>query len=378
MKNIHRYEVLDGLRGVCALLVCILHARILSHLYDLDFIRNSYLFVDFFFVLSGFVICASYQNKIIEKKGFYKFTIKRIGRIWPLHILTLSVMVLIELCKYYILSQSSINSGSEAFVGRFSIESLISNIFLLHSIGLHESLTWNNPSWSISVEFFTYLVFALVVYWFRANIKNVAVTITLLSILILWALNPINMDVSYDYGMLRCLSGFFVGVCVYTLRNSRLTIGFYKASFIEFFAITATCFYIIHYGYNQFSLISPFVFGIMVWLFSYELGAFSYLLKFKYIQVLGKLSFTMYMIHSVLLTVIWRIVHLLNKGENELIIPSPISHGYKTIIDFGGRYMGDIMLVVYLAVVVFLSSIVYRFYEEPLRIKFNDIANKRF
>lgn len=378
MKTVQRYEVLDGLRGVCALLVCILHARILSHFYALDFIRNAYLFVDFFFVLSGFVICASYNQKLKVKQDLFKFTVKRIGRIWPLHILMLLAMLMIELSKFLILSQSSVESGSEAFIGRFSIESLFSNIFLLHSIGLHDSLTWNNPSWSISVEFFTYIFFALAIYFFRNNLKHIAILVVLLSFSILCFINPENMDVTYDYGIFRCLFGFFVGVFIFLWRENNLNLKLFTSSVIEFLLIFTVCLYVTLCGNNQLSLLSPFIFGIAVWFFSYELGLFSKLLKHKYIQFLGVLSFTMYMIHSVILTVIWRIGYLLSKGEVNYVVPSPLIHGYKTVLDVGGHFAGDIFLVIYLIFVIASSALIYRIFEEPLRLKFNQFANRKF
>ncbi|MEO9508522.1 MAG: acyltransferase, partial [Nonlabens ulvanivorans] len=226
MKNFQRYEVLDGLRGICALFVCILHARIFSHLYGIDFIRNAYLFVDFFFVLSGFVICISYKHKLQNKTQLCNFTVKRIGRIWPLHILTILALLAIELSKCYILSNTSTTSESGAFVGRFSIEALFANVFLVHSLGTFGSLTWNNPSWSISVEYFTYLIFALTVYSFRSKLKELSVAIVIVSLIALVFLAPKNMDVTYDYGLIRCLSGFFVGVFICLWRSQSLNIEF--------------------------------------------------------------------------------------------------------------------------------------------------------
>lgn len=376
MNSLQRYEVLDGLRGVCALFVCILHARIFSHLYDLEFIRHTYLFVDFFFVLSGFVICVSYQHKINHKEDLYKFIIKRIGRIWPLHLLMIVVLLGIELSKYLLLSQASFQSGSEAFSGRFSLEALMSNILLIHSLGIHNSLTWNNPSWSISVEFFSYLVFALLLLAFKTRLKSLALAVALLSLLTLLLIAPVNMDVTYDYGLLRCFSGFFIGVFIYLWRKPQLILSAYMASFIEGMLVIFVCLFVSLCGDNYFSLCSPLVFGVTVWFFSYELGGVSKLLKNSFIQLMGSLSFTMYMIHSVLLTVIWRIGHLLDNGSGDYIVDSPLSHGYKTIIDLGGRYVGDVFLLVYLALVMFVSSVIYKVFEDPLRIKFNHFANK--
>jgi len=376
MKNYERYEVLDGLRGICALFVCILHARVFSHLYGVDFIRNAYLFVDFFFVLSGFVICISYSQKLTEKKQLLNFTIKRIGRIWPLHMLMLLALVCIELSKYYILSNTGTESNTSAFVARFSIESLFSNVFLIHSLGIHDYLTWNNPSWSISVEFITYITFALIVFSLKDNLKVVSLFVVVTSLIILWFVVPRNMDVTYNYGLLRCFSGFFIGVFICLCRSKFLQINFNIASIVEFFMILGVYFFISELGGNKFSILSPLVFGFTVWFFSYELGCFSRVLKWKFIQTLGVLSFTMYMTHSVILTVIWRVNTLLTKDQ--YILDSAVSHGYSKIMHFGNAYWGDLFLFCYIAFVFGISSIIYRKYEEPLRIKFNQFANNKY
>ncbi len=296
MKNFQRYEVLDGLRGICALFVCILHARIFSHLYGVDFIVNSYLFVDFFFVLSGFVICISYTHKLEDKTQLFNFTIKRIGRIWPLHILTILALLAIELSKYYILSSTGTTSDNGAFIGRFSIDALFANVFLIHSIGIFDYLTWNNPSWSISVEFMTYLIFASVVFTFRSKLKQLSLGIIAISLMTLVFLAPKNMDVTYDYGLIRCLSGFFVGVFICLWRSQSLNINFNKGSVIELFVIVLVYLFISELGANKYSLLSPLVFGFAVWIFSYELGYISKILKHKFIQMLG--VFIFYNVHD--------------------------------------------------------------------------------
>lgn len=376
MKNFQRYEVLDGLRGICALFVCILHARVFSHLYELDFIRNAYLFVDFFFVLSGFVICISYSHRLKGKKSLYNFTVKRIGRIWPLHILMLVALLAIELSKYFLLSNAGVTSESSAFVGRFSIDSFFANVFLVHSLGIYDFLTWNNPSWSISVEFITYIIFALIVFTFKDKLKHFALTLVVLSLIILTLVAPQNMDVTYDYGLIRCISGFFVGVLICLCRSQLLKINVNVASMLELLLIIFIYCFISELGANKYSLLSPLVFGVAVWFFSYELGYISTILKHKFIQLLGVLSFTMYMIHSVILTVIWRVNTLLTK--NEYIAESTRSHAYGKIMHFGNAYLGDIFLLCFIGLVIVASSVIYNNYEEPLRVKFNKFANRKF
>ncbi len=59
----NRFEALDGWRGICACLVVLFHFHGYSPLNTSGLIRNSYLFVDFFFVLSGFVIACNYSTR---------------------------------------------------------------------------------------------------------------------------------------------------------------------------------------------------------------------------------------------------------------------------------------------------------------------------
>ncbi len=58
-----RFETLDSLRGICAIFVVFFHMNIVGAFTELSFFRNSSIFVEFFFVLSGFVLAHSYLNK---------------------------------------------------------------------------------------------------------------------------------------------------------------------------------------------------------------------------------------------------------------------------------------------------------------------------
>src|ERR1700742_4961577 len=58
------FRVLDGWRGLAALLVALFHLNLYSAIYPLDFVRNGYLFVDFFFVLIRFVITYSSPDRL--------------------------------------------------------------------------------------------------------------------------------------------------------------------------------------------------------------------------------------------------------------------------------------------------------------------------
>src|ERR1035441_4440765 len=57
-----RLEALDSLRGISALMVVLYHSSFPNFVHDLPVVRSSYLFVDFFFVLSGFIMYYNYKS----------------------------------------------------------------------------------------------------------------------------------------------------------------------------------------------------------------------------------------------------------------------------------------------------------------------------
>jgi peptidoglycan/LPS O-acetylase OafA/YrhL len=91
---------LDSLRGVCASIVAFFHVDGDALIKTVPFVANGFLFVDFFFVLSGFVIAASYGEKIVTGFPIGKFMFLRLGRLYPLHAFMLFAYVFIAIFKH--------------------------------------------------------------------------------------------------------------------------------------------------------------------------------------------------------------------------------------------------------------------------------------
>jgi peptidoglycan/LPS O-acetylase OafA/YrhL len=88
-----RFRALDGLRGVFALAVVTLHCNVYGYFYDLPIVRSAYLAVDFFFVLSGFVISHASMHRLGSFRALGTFVIRRFERVWPLHAVMLACFV---------------------------------------------------------------------------------------------------------------------------------------------------------------------------------------------------------------------------------------------------------------------------------------------
>ncbi len=375
-----RFQSLDGWRGIAAILVSLYHLGFLHHFYEWDFLRNSYLFVDFFFVLSGFVITHAYQNRLNNAQDAYHFIVRRIARLFPLHIFVLLLFVGLELIKLILVQLGSWNNDAVPFTGQYSIASLVSNVFLIQSLGIHNNLTWNYPSWSISVEFYTYLVFAFVAITsvnftrFKHLLKIQTATLIALCFIILYVNTDNLSQASYNFGIFRCIAGFFLGSICYKIFLAHKELSIPQASLIEISLLVSIYFFITFLGMNQLSILAPLLFALTVMVFSYEQGVISKVLKIKSIQNLGKWSYSIYMLHAFLILVIGRIINVIEGVLDQKLTAeyAPTADSNVEVIYFFSPYLMDLLTILYVLILVALASFTYKHIE----LKGNKLFNK--
>jgi peptidoglycan/LPS O-acetylase OafA/YrhL len=150
-----RFEVLDIFRGLFASFVFLFHLGPFAETVVLEnsFVENSDMFVDFFFVLSGFVIAYRYQS-MADLHQLKSFLIKRI---YPLHFFMLMAFVFMEVAKNilnpYVKVNNLVNPAN-------NLSTFFTSLFLINSTPVPgvADVSWNIPSWSISAELIAYLV----------------------------------------------------------------------------------------------------------------------------------------------------------------------------------------------------------------------------
>src|SRR5260221_8607326 len=125
-----RFAALDGWRGVAAMLGVLYHWPIYGHLYSNPALRNVYLFVDFFFVLSGFVISFAYADRITNPRAAIVFLFRRLGRLWPLHVAMLAVFIGLVLLNMPPTGYG-LHFRHEAFTGPHNVNALSANMTLM-------------------------------------------------------------------------------------------------------------------------------------------------------------------------------------------------------------------------------------------------------
>lgn len=378
-----RFLALDSWRGICAVLITLYHLPVLFHFSGSDFMHGTYLAVDFFFVLSGFVITHSYFKKINKVADLGNFIIRRIARLWPLH-----VFMLILLIGYEFLLLGATKAGIESprgiFENRTSIEAIFTNVFFLHSMGIHDTNTWNLPSWSISVEFYTYMVFALMAVtvkkiWYAASIILVGLSATVL--IYISQDNPMYIDWAYDFGFFRCLMSFFSGSIVYGLYMHFSQQGQKKlqfASLLEFLAVILLGYFVTFQSKTPLNMLAPAVFGFTIFIFAFEAGVLSKVIKTKMVNVLGKWSYSIYLTHFLLIQIVMSFIVVAEKVFKTSLKQEIMFFGDpKFVVDFGNMAFNDLLALGYLAVTLGVSAFTYKYVELKGQTWINNFAKPR-
>ena len=99
MRTRRRYETLDALRGLAALAVVVFHLGQVRLAPDL--VPHGYLAVDFFFVLSGFVVAHAYEEALRGSLSFRSFALRRAIRLYPLAILGATAGLALLILKWH-------------------------------------------------------------------------------------------------------------------------------------------------------------------------------------------------------------------------------------------------------------------------------------
>ncbi len=214
----HQYANLDALRGVAAFAVVLYHAQ--SWFRTEALFAHGYMAVDFFFVLSGFVIAYAYEERLAKSGALPRFLLDRAIRLYPM-----------------ILAGAAV--GALAFLARASAKGAsigVAEIGAIAAAAIPWPVTWltgdpwpvNPPIWSIFWELVVNLLFGLTVRWWTTRI---VLSVVLLSLgLLSWCslemggFMPMGPKAdSWTLGGLRTLAGFGLGVLM--LRAHRAGIG---------------------------------------------------------------------------------------------------------------------------------------------------------
>jgi peptidoglycan/LPS O-acetylase OafA/YrhL len=345
-----RFESLDAFRGICAIAVVGFHLRMTGGFTEWPIFRGATIFVEFFFVLSGFVLTHTYLNKKTEFKDFFQ---KRLYRLYPLHLAMFLVMVVIELGKWFAYSYFDMSFNNIPFTNKYSLTEIPWNLLLLQSwIPDANLLSFNYPSWSISVEFYMYMILFFTITFIGRQRVLVWLGISALAFcLIIIAPNH------YLYSAARGLACFFGGSLVYLVfRNTpKYDLSPFMATLIEVVLFAAIIAVTLHSSdYKR--VLAALVFMVAVYVFAFERGHLSTLLKVAPMQLLGKLSYSIYMVHASILLVLTSVAAVATKLFSYTF---EYTVGHTRFMDFGSTLANNLISLIIMLLVVGCSSVTY-------------------
>lgn len=314
----------------------------MKQLYD-DIFYEGYIGVSFFFILSGFVLGYSYHDKILTGEvKFSQFWLARWARIYPLHLLTLLLAIPL-----------SFMGDPIEWINRFVL-----NIFLIQSFVPSDDIYFyfNSVSWSISDEWFFYIMFPFLVFLMlrRRYLKFLPIIILLIPISLLLVKESYHEKYFYINPLLR-LGDFIIGKLLYRLYRKRKDIEILNNRNVANIAEVGTIVFLSIFLYFHESIPQGFRYSCYYWppmifliyTFAYSRGFISDLLSNKTLVYLGEISFGFYMIHMLVL----RYYQYLPKKIPVLASILPTNHNAAFII---------------FAIALTSSMIIYKWYEMPV------------
>ena len=357
--QVMRFRSLEAFRGIAAVSVILFHSMFTTESFSY-FRLNSHLFVDFFFILSGFIISYAYMQKLSgEQVDAKTFFLKRIFRLYPMHLFLLSIWVVYIFTKHWAYTQHI--GGQDPFEAN-TFTSFVQHLFLVQTWGTGNIMAWNVPSWSVSVEIFAYGLFFLYVIFFKKLSDLAKGGIALLLIVLFEILLHLYPEQSKDFGfLLNGISAFFMGVILFLLysKTTSRTLDKWFASFMEI-SLIVSIFLILNRpltaSYDVLTV--QFLFAVTIYFFAIqEKGIISKTLHHKALQYLGLLSYSIYLIHAIVVEIAGHIFEYILK------ISTTFQGSHKILI----LPYADVINLFLIAFVVFLASFTYKYIEQPAR-----------
>jgi peptidoglycan/LPS O-acetylase OafA/YrhL len=311
-----RLPALTGVRGIAALWVVMWHVR--TNFYagtgfsDISFFEMAWYGVDIFFMLSGFILCHVHLQdfKKITWQATSAFIYLRFSRIYPVHLFTLAVVVAFF---FFTVALGKPMDGRP----RFGVDLFIANLFLVQSWGWAPNDSWNVLAWSISTEWFMYLLFPLIacllsrLQWGVRALVCAALSLLLLVVSFrLLGLESTNS--TYRFGVLRTFFSFLAGCFVYVAyRSGKLESWPWRTlEWVSIVWLLSTLFV----WRSSFTAL-PAV-ALLILSLAMGQGAVSRFIGWRPVVYLGEISYSLYMVHMIVLELCFLPLDYTRYGSN--------------------------------------------------------------
>lgn len=283
----------------------------------------------------------------------------RIFRVFPLRLSILAIFLFLEGARA-VVGAYGLSIGGQPFTGHLAASQIFPNATLLQAwLPWTDPLSFNAPSWSISIEIYMYLMFAasLMLSAYRPAVCF-ALAGCALYLNATWS-DLITLEAQ------RGIACFFAGSCAYLTfcaiearwRPRRVIACAAKIACI--LAVVS----LLTIGISS-EIIAVALFSCLVFGFAFEEGPVSLILKSRISKRAGELSFSIYMIHYFIIIIVTHSLMMCTKLMSRSLV---VESGAIRFIDLGNRVANNLFAALIVAVVIAFAFITLRYVERPGR-----------
>ena len=333
---------LTALRFFAAFAILFHHVK--GNFFPPDFMRGLPLDagVTFFFVLSGFILSHRYSETGISG-GLPRFYVARFARLWPAHVFCLLVLLV---CIPW--QRELLQMGNNTYI-------FVLNLLMLHSAVPIPDVyfSFNAVSWSISTEIYFYMAFPFLLIWFKTQPVIKLCCAIMVGVLLGYSLDASNvlyyaadkLDKVSSHGFvyispLARIQEFMLGIVCQQLL-SKLQLGSVKkvsATALEMTALLAILLLTPLLGFYSAKIAGPsnialsevyrhtsmaILFAAVISCFYMDKGLISKALAWRPLVFLGEISFSLYLIHQVIIRFVM---------QDQLLVGYPSYTGFLIVV----------------------------------------------
>jgi len=305
-----KIAALAGARAFPPLMVVMFHFSE-GHHYSgwrpLDFLATrGYLWVEFFFVLSGFILTYAYWPRLkdlFRRAGYLAFLRARLIRLYPLHLFMLLLILALVIGLRALAAQGGyISIFDLKYHQDVSVKGFWLSLLLLHAWNSMGSLTWNGVSWFVSVEFALCLLFPVFLWLAEGRLWRgfALIGCGLAGLLALLLTSKHGLDITFHNGVFRGLSDFSIGVGMAVLfrrLNPRDRVPEWMHSLLQLLLLVLLGYAVMNTGWSHTRMDIFTVLPLMALVFAlaFDRGIVARLLQMRLPQVMGEWSYAVYL-----------------------------------------------------------------------------------
>jgi len=349
---------LTGARFIAALWVVLYHFQLMifglvPELRPVGFLFDAgYLAVDLFFVLSGYIIAYQYLAAFPRGRGvpgqYRRFLIKRLARIYPLQFVTLLIVIAVIVTGVLL-------GVTIPYPENFTVWGAFQDLLLIHGWEPFPHQGWNFPAWSLSAEWFAYLLFPAVALLITVVRRRRLWLLLLLAGCVAveglgaWLLPSFN---GMPHPLVRVAAGFVAGAAIFAIGAPRIRPGILAIVGLLGLALLLTTAGRIELDPAR-AAVALLLAGIVVTGLAGGGGPAIRWLSSGPLDYGGRISYGIYMIHGIVLMVFAALLTALAQQ-----VPQEVALQWPVIARVG-------LLLVPFAVVLGLGALLYHGVERP-------------